>query len=127
MGKKKFKTQDETWQHNYPYDVKMTRTEYEYLKRQMQIELLKMQAWVKESGEKVVLIFEGRDAAGKGGSIKRFNEHLNPRGARTVALDKPTEREMGQWYFQRYVSHLPTAGEIVFFDRSWYNLSLIHI
>ena len=121
MGKKKFKTQDETWQHNYPYDVKMTRTEYEYLKRQMQIELLKMQAWVKESGEKVVLIFEGRDAAGKGGSIKRFNEHLNPRGARTVALDKPTEREMGQWYFQRYVSHLPTAGEIVFFDRSWYN------
>ena len=121
MGKKKFKTQDETWQHNYPYDVKMTRTEYEYLKRQMQIELLKMQAWVKESGEKVVLIFEGRDAAGKGGSIKRFNEHLNPRGARTVALDKPSEREMGQWYFQRYVSHLPTAGEIVFFDRSWYN------
>jgi polyphosphate kinase 2 len=120
MGKK-FKTQDETWQHNYPYDVKMTRTEYEYLKRQMQIELLKMQAWVKESGEKVVLIFEGRDAAGKGGSIKRFNEHLNPRGARTVALNKPTEEELGQWYFQRYVSHLPTKGEIVFFDRSWYN------
>ena len=118
----KFKNvQDETWQHNYPYDTKLTRTEYEFLKRQMQIELLKMQAWVKETGQKVVLIFEGRDAAGKGGSIKRFNEHLNPRGARTVALDKPTETEMGQWYFQRYVQHLPTKGEIVFFDRSWYN------
>ena len=118
---KTFEPQDETWRHNYPYDVKMTRREYEHLKRQMQIELLKMQAWVKESGEKVVLIFEGRDAAGKGGSIKRFNEHLNPRGARTVALNKPTDAELGQWYFQRYVQHLPTKGEIVFFDRSWYN------
>ena len=111
----------ETWKHNYPYDKKMSRREYERLKKGMQIELLKMQAWVKESGEKVVLVFEGRDAAGKGGSIKRFTEHLNPRGARVVALEKPTEREMSQWYFQRYVTHLPTAGEIVFFDRSWYN------
>lgn len=110
-----------TWQHDYPYDVKLKRHEYEFIKRQLQIELLKMQAWVKDTGQKIVLIFEGRDAAGKGGTIKRFNEHLNPRGARTVALEKPTEVELGQWYFQRYVQHLPTKGEIVFFDRSWYN------
>ncbi len=87
----------------------------------LQVELLKLQAWVKESGQRVVVLFEGRDAAGKGGTIRRFMEHLNPRGARVVALEKPTDEERGQWYFQRYVEHLPTAGEIVLFDRSWYN------
>ena len=110
-----------TWQEDYPYDVRMTRREYEVAKRSVQIELLKLQSWVKETGQKLVLVFEGRDAAGKGGTIKRFTEHLNPRGARVVALDKPTDRETGQWYFQRYVSQLPSAGEIVLFDRSWYN------
>ena len=99
----------------------MTRDEYERSKRSLQIELLKLQSWIKDTGQKVVLVFEGRDAAGKGGTIKRFTEHLNPRGARVVALEKPTEREEHQWYFQRYVQHLPTAGEIVLFDRSWYN------
>ena len=87
----------------------------------LQAELLKAQNWVKETGEKIVVLFEGRDAAGKGGTIKRFMEHLNPRGARIVALEKPNERERTQWYFQRYIAHLPSAGEIVFFDRSWYN------
>ena len=111
----------ETWREGYPYDKKMTRHEYEQIKRDLQIELLKLQSWVKETGQKVVLIFEGRDAAGKGGTIKRFTEHLNPRGARVVALEKPTERERTQWYFQRYISHLPAGGEIVMFDRSWYN------
>ena len=106
---------------NYPYKTKMGRDEYENIKQQLQIELLKMQGWVKETGQKVVVLCEGRDAAGKGGTIKRFMEHLNPRGARVVALEKPSEEEMGQWYFQRYIKHLPTAGEIVFFDRSWYN------
>jgi len=110
-----------TWREGYPYDTKMTRHEYEQIKRDLQIELLKLQSWVKETGQKVVLIFEGRDAAGKGGTIKRFTEHLNPRGARVVALEKPSEREKSQWYFQRYVTHLPSAGEIVMFDRSWYN------
>jgi polyphosphate kinase 2 len=111
----------ETWREGYPYDVKMSRAEYERSKRSLQIELLKLQSWVKETGQKVVLLFEGRDAAGKGGTIKRFTEHLNPRGAQVVALEKPTERERAQWYFQRYVQHLPSAGEIVMFDRSWYN------
>ena len=87
----------------------------------LQIELLKLQNWVKDTGQRIVIVFEGRDAAGKGGTIKRFTEHLNPRGARVVALEKPTERERTQWYFQRYVAHLPAAGEIVLFDRSWYN------
>lgn len=100
---------------------KMRRAEYEHEKRQLQIELVKMQNWVKSTGEKVVILFEGRDAAGKGGTIKRMTEHLNPRGARVVALEKPSDRELGQWYFQRYVQHLPTSGEIVLFDRSWYN------
>ncbi|WP_281647085.1 polyphosphate kinase 2 [Parendozoicomonas sp. Alg238-R29] len=100
---------------------KMKRKEYEEEKRLLQIELVKMQSWVKESGEKVIILFEGRDAAGKGGTIKRMTEHLNPRGARVVALEKPSDRELGQWYFQRYVQHLPTEGEIVLFDRSWYN------
>lgn len=105
----------------YPYVNRLRRSVYEAQKFRLQVELLKLQAWVKETGQKVIIIFEGRDAAGKGGTIKRFMEHLNPRGARVVALDKPTERERGQWYFQRYVEHLPTRGEIVFFDRSWYN------
>jgi polyphosphate kinase 2 len=110
-----------TWKENYPYDERMSRREYDITKRAVQIELLKLQAWVKETGQRIALVFEGRDAAGKGGTIKRFTEHLNPRGAKVVALDKPTAREAGQWYFQRYVAHLPSAGEIVLFDRSWYN------
>ena len=105
----------------YPYKNKMSRRRYEAEKYLLQVELLKLQAWVRESGERLVILFEGRDAAGKGGTIKRFMEHLNPRGARVVALDKPTDAERGQWYFQRYVRHLPTSGEIVLFDRSWYN------
>jgi polyphosphate kinase 2 len=106
---------------NYPYPKKMQREEYEVEKQKLQIELLKMQGWVKETGQRIVLLCEGRDAAGKGGTIKRFMEHLNPRGARVVALEKPTSEEQGEWYFQRYIKHLPTAGEIVLFDRSWYN------
>jgi N-acetylglutamate synthase-like GNAT family acetyltransferase len=105
----------------YPYKNLLSRKTYEAQKYLLQVELLKLQAWVKENRQRVVILFEGRDAAGKGGTIKRFMEHLNPRGARVVALEKPTEVERGQWYFQRYVQHLPTAGEIVLFDRSWYN------
>jgi len=101
--------------------AKMGKKEYKREKNPLQIELLKMQRWVKDTGQRVVVIFEGRDAAGKGGTIKRFMENLNPRGALVVALEKPTEQERGQWYFQRYVEHLPSRGEIVFFDRSWYN------
>jgi len=108
-------------QGGYPYKNLLSRKTYERQKYRLQVELLKLQAWVKESGQKVVILFEGRDAAGKGGTIRRFMEHLNPRGARVVALEKPSETERGQWYFQRYVQHLPTAGEIVLFDRSWYN------
>ncbi len=111
----------DTWREDYPYPEKMTRDEYEYLKRPLQIELVKLQNWGKDTGQRIVLVFEGRDAAGKGGTIKRFTEHLNPRGASVVALIKPTEREQSQWYFQRYAPHLPAAGEIVMFDRSWYN------
>ncbi|MFE5243415.1 MULTISPECIES: polyphosphate kinase 2 [unclassified Streptomyces] len=110
-----------TWRENYPYDRKIRRKEYERIKRILQIELLKLQRWTKDTGARVVVVCEGRDAAGKGGTIQRFTERLNPRGARIVALDKPTDRERGQWYFQRYVAHLPAPGEIVFFDRSWYN------
>lgn len=105
----------------YPYDEKIELIEYETEKHLLQTELLKVQSWVKETGQRIVCLFEGRDAAGKGGTIKRFMEHLNPRAAHVVALEKPTEREMGQWYFQRYVSQLPTKGEMIFFDRSWYN------
>lgn len=105
----------------YPYKYLMSRRNYEYQKYDLQVELLKLQSWVQETGQRVVIVFEGRDAAGKGGTIKRFMEHLNPRYARVVALQKPSEREQGQWYFQRYVEHLPTRGEIVLFDRSWYN------
>ena len=105
----------------YPYANLMARKSYEQEKYRLQVELLKLQAWAKETGQRIVILFEGRDAAGKGGSIKRFTEHLNPRGSRVVALEKPTDEERGQWYFQRYVQHLPTRGEIVLFDRSWYN------
>jgi polyphosphate kinase len=105
----------------YPYKNRLSRKSYERQKYHLQVELLKLQAWVKETGQRVVILFEGRDAAGKGGTIKRFMEHLNPRGARVVALEKPTTEELGQWYFQRYMKHLPTSGEIVLFDRSWYN------
>lgn len=107
----------------YPYRNLMRRRTYEDQKYQLQVELLKLQASVKDNGDRVVILFEGRDAAGKGGAIKRFMEHMNPRGARVVALEKPTPVEAGQWYFQRYVQHLPTRGEIVLFDRSWYNRS----
>ena len=105
----------------YPYKNRLSRKSYERQKYRLQVELLKLQAWVKETGQRVVILFEGRDAAGKGGTIKRLMEHLNPRGARVVALEKPTTEELGQWYFQRYLKHLPTSGEIVLFDRSWYN------
>jgi polyphosphate kinase len=113
----------DTWREDYPYQERLTRAEYEYLKRPLQIELVKLQNWVKSTGQRIVLVFEGRDAAGKGGTIKRFTEHLNPRGATVVALVKPSKRERSQWYFQRYVPHLPAGGEIVMFDRSWYNRS----
>jgi polyphosphate kinase 2 len=106
---------------HYPYPKKITRRAYEAEKRLLQIELLKMQRWIKDEGERVVILFEGRDAAGKGGTIKRMMEHLNPRGAHVVALEKPSEREKTQWYFQRYIQHLPAAGEMILFDRSWYN------
>jgi polyphosphate kinase len=106
---------------HYPYRNRLGRREYERTKAQLQAELLKVQLWAQESGEKFVLLFEGRDAAGKGGTIKRFTEHLNPRFARVVALNKPSDEERGQWYFQRYIRHLPTNGEMVFYDRSWYN------
>ena len=111
----------DTWREDYPYDERLHRDVYEREKRLLQIELVKLQNWVKDTGRKIVIVFEGRDAAGKGGTIKRFMEHLNPRGARVVALEKPTENERTQWYFQRYVTNLPHAGEIVMFDRSWYN------
>ena len=111
----------DTWREHYPYGDRMSRHDYEITKRRLQIELLEVQSWAIDEGKKIAIVFEGRDAAGKGGTIKRFMEHLNPRHARVVALSKPTPREASQWYFQRYVSHLPSAGEIVLFDRSWYN------
>jgi polyphosphate kinase 2 len=111
----------ETWREDFPYDELMSRRKYDRLKRELQIELLKLQHYIKARGERLVIVFEGRDAAGKGGTIKRFTENLNPRGARIVALEKPAEREQTEWYLQRYIAHLPAAGEIVMFDRSWYN------
>ncbi len=115
------KLSDDWREGGYPYKNLMLRKNYEKQKYALQVELLKLQAWVKETGQRVVILFEGRDAAGKGGTIKRIMEHLNPRGAHVVALEKPTELERSQWYFQRYIQHLPSAGEIVLFDRSWYN------
>ena len=106
---------------SYPYKKKIAVLDYEREKHELQIELLKMQGWVKETKQRIVILFEGRDAAGKGGTIKRFMEHLNPRGAHVVALEKPNARERNQWYFQRYIEHLPSKGEIIMFDRSWYN------
>ncbi len=111
----------ETWREDYPYDERMDRDDYEAEKYALQIELLKFQYWTQDTGARHVILFEGRDAAGKGGTIKRFMEHLNPRAARVVALTKPTETELGQWFYHRYVQQLPTAGEMVLFDRSWYN------
>ena len=105
----------------YPYKTRIRRNTYQQHKEELQVELLKVQNWVKQTGQRIVVLFEGRDAAGKGGTIKRFMEHLNPRAARVVALEKPTDHERGEWYFQRYIKHLPTAGEMVLFDRSWYN------
>jgi polyphosphate kinase 2 len=112
---------DDSWKEGYPYDQKLARRPYEKQKLKLQMELLKLQSHFRDTGEKMILIFEGRDAAGKGGTIKRFTEHLNPRSARIVALEKPSDRELTQWYFQRYVTHFPAAGEMVFMDRSWYN------
>jgi polyphosphate kinase 2 len=111
----------ETWREDYPYPQRLGRKRYAGEKRALQVELLKLQRWIKDSGGRLMIVFEGRDAAGKGGTIKRFAENLNPRGARVVALEKPTEKEQTEWYLQRYVAHLPAAGEIVMFDRSWYN------
>ncbi len=105
----------------YPYQTRMHAAPYEEHLLELQRELLKAQRWIEDAGERVIVLFEGRDAAGKGGTIKRFTEHMNPRTARVVALQKPTERERTQWFFQRYIGHLPAAGEIVLFDRSWYN------
>jgi len=105
----------------YPYDKKLSRKNYEKELYGLQLELGKLQAWLQETGERVVIVFEGRDAAGKGGTINAFRQYLNPRHAKVVALSKPSDTERGQWYFQRYVSHLPTSGEMIMFDRSWYN------
>ncbi len=111
----------ETWRQDYPYEERLGRSKYDKVKRSLQIELLKLQHHVKATGGRLVIVFEGRDAAGKGGTIRRFTENLNPRGARIVALEKPTDREQTEWYLQRYIAHLPAAGEMVMFDRSWYN------
>jgi polyphosphate kinase 2 len=115
----------DTWREDYPYDRLLRRVEYDPTKRALQIELLKLQSWAKSTGARLVVVFEGRDAAGKGSTIKRFIQHLNPRGVRVVALNKPNRQERTSWYFQRYVAHLPSAGEIVLFDRSWYNRAAV--
>ena len=125
LGKVNSAQPNEIISDTYPYPTKLSRKKYERDKAELQVELLKMQRWVGETGQRIVMLFEGRDAAGKGGTIKRFMEHLNPRGASLVALSAPSDRERGQWYFQRYVEHLPTSGEIVFFDRSWYNRAVV--
>ncbi len=108
-------------QGEYPYAERLSSKQYEAEKAALQVELLKVQHWIEETQQKIVMLFEGRDAAGKGGTIKRFMEHLNPRAARVVALNKPTNNERGEWFFQRYIKHLPTSGEVVLYDRSWYN------
>jgi polyphosphate kinase len=114
-------TDAQPWREDYPYHQQLGRKEYELTKRSLQIELLKLQRSVKESGQRLLIVFEGRDAAGKGGAIRRFTENLNPRGTRVVALEKPASHEQGENYLRRYLPHLPVAGEIVLFDRSWYN------
>jgi len=116
---------DEILSPDYPYDGEMKKKDYEAQMESLQVELAKLQRWVSTTGERIAIVFEGRDAAGKGGTIKRFRENLNPRGARVVALSKPSDRERGEWYFQRYAKHLPSKGEIVFFDRSWYNRGVV--
>ena len=116
---------DEILNRDYPHSERMARKVYDKALHRLQIELAKMQASINKSGDRIVIVFEGRDAAGKGGTIKRFRENLNPRGAQIVALSKPTETEAGQWYFQRYIDHLPTAGNMAFFDRSWYNRGVV--
>lgn len=116
---------DDILSKTYPYDEEMSSKAYDRAMHDLQIELVKMQAWVKETGARIAIVLEGRDAAGKGGTISRFRGNLNPRGARVVALSKPTDTERTQWYFQRYIQHLPSAGEIVFFDRSWYNRGVV--
>ena len=116
---------DDVTNPRFPYPHEMKRRDYDEAMERLQIELVRFQAWVKESGARVAIVFEGRDASGKGGTIQAFTENLNPRGARIVALPRPTEIEAGQWYFQRYVAHLPAAGEIVLFDRSWYNRGVV--
>ncbi|MEP2718608.1 polyphosphate kinase 2 [Pseudophaeobacter sp.] len=116
---------DDILAKDFPYAERMGRKQYEKEIKALQVELVKLQAWVKQSGARIAIVFEGRDAAGKGGTIKRFRENLNPRGARVVALSKPSEPEQSQWYFQRYIDHLPSGGEITFFDRSWYNRGVV--
>ncbi|SNR70682.1 polyphosphate kinase 2 [Puniceibacterium sediminis] len=116
---------DDVLNPNHPYSEQMPKKAYEKELHSLQIELGKMQAWARETGARIAILFEGRDAAGKGGTIKRFRENLNPRGARLVALPKPSDTEATQWYFQRYIQHLPAAGEIVFYDRSWYNRGVV--
>jgi polyphosphate kinase 2 len=116
---------DDILDPGYPYSEEMKRKHYEKDMARLQIELVKMQAWAKENGQRIAIVFEGRDAAGKGGTIKRFRMNLNPRGARVVALSKPSDTEATQWYFQRYIDHLPAGGEIVFYDRSWYNRGVV--
>lgn len=116
---------DDVLDPSYPYRTRMDRKDYEGQLEELQIELVKMQYWAKETGQRIAMVFEGRDAAGKGGTIKRFRAYLNPRGARVVALAKPTDAEQTQWYFQRYIDHLPSGGEIVFYDRSWYNRGVV--
>jgi polyphosphate kinase 2 len=115
----------DTWRQDYPYNNLLRRDEYDPAKRALQIELLKLQSWMKATGRRLVVVFEGRDAAGKGSTIKRFIQHLNPRGVRVVALTRPNRQERTAWYFQRHVAHLPSAGEIVLFDRSWYNRAAV--
>ena len=110
---------------DYPYKKKMRKSDYEAEMAALQVELVRLQAWARDKGERIVIVFEGRDAAGKGGTISRFRENLNPRNARVVALSKPSEVEATQWYFQRYVEEMPSAGEIVLFDRSWYNRGVV--
>ena len=110
---------------DYPYAKRMDKDEYEETLENLQVELVKMQAWVADTGARIAVVFEGRDAAGKGGTIKRFREYLNPRQAKVVALSKPTDEERSQWYFQRYIKHLPHGGQITLFDRSWYNRGVV--